>query len=72
MSNVIGHLSCSQRELERLQTAIRRNCMCPPESTDPVCPAHDLLRDINVMAHLIFVYRRRQNYVRVEHSGKVR
>ena len=72
MSNVIGVFPGSQRESVRLQEAIRRNCMCPSESIDPICPAHDLLRDINVLAHLIFVYRRRQNYVRVEHSGKVR
>ncbi len=65
MNNVVGEFAGTIRESYDLQAAIAHNCACahnPPEPTDPLCPAHDLLRDVRVLGHLIFARRWIETY----------
>ena len=66
MSNVVGPFPGTNRELDSLKVAVWRHCTCahtPPEACDPPCPVHQMLGDLNVLRHLIFV-RRDANWFR--------
>jgi hypothetical protein len=63
MSNVVGPFPGTEAESYQLQAALEHHCTCasPAVESQP-CPAHSLLRDARVLAHLIFVRRKIEVY----------
>jgi hypothetical protein len=67
MSAVTWH--GTPRELSRLQHAVMEHCDCVAGmfGLPPIrCAGHEMLRDQNMLDHLLYVYRMRKIFIRRE------
>lgn len=64
MMGVIGVFHGTDAERDALNAALMRNCTCG--ETPAECPAHSILRDERILAHLVFVRRCMARYIAAE------
>lgn len=72
MTEVVGSIKITDPERYALTLAIGDNCGCSPERPDMICPAHAMLKDENVLKHLLFARRVADAYVLGEFEVKAK